>query len=356
MTENNSQRDIAENMDGRLEVDAETEQASIEIAIERISTLMDADIILYNGSIDRPFDVIFIEKCVTRNRRTNAILILVTEGGDPDAAYRIGRCLQENYTKFTLFVSGYCKSAGTLIATGAHELIISDYGELGPLDVQMSKDDELMRTQSGLTVWETLDALKEQADDAFTEFFLNMQARSRGAITLRTATEIATKMTTGLLAPLYGQLDPMHVGEARRAMSIGSEYGKRLLSKGKNINEGELQYLTSEYAAHGFVSDRLEAEELFKNVREPTPEESLLVAGLGELAIAQRSRTSEPFVEFLSEEITSGDLESQNIQTEEYYDKSHENGQGETIKIDDAEVPRVASPEVKTEDNQNHAP
>jgi ClpP class serine protease len=41
-------------------------------------------------------------------------------------------------------VSGYCKSAGTLIALGANELAFGEHGELGPLDVQIAKRDEVL--------------------------------------------------------------------------------------------------------------------------------------------------------------------------------------------------------------------
>lgn len=123
--------------------------------------------------------------------------MLVTFGGDADTAYRIARCLQDHYEKFILYVSGICKSAGTLVAIGAHELVISDHGELGPLDVQMSKKDELWEYQSGLTVMDALTALKDNAFNAFEQFFLDIKRKSGDTITLRTATEIATDMTKG---------------------------------------------------------------------------------------------------------------------------------------------------------------
>ena len=337
-----------------VRIDSEAEQPDEESVVDHLSAGLDADIILYNGFIARPADVMFIEKCVTRQKRTNAVLILVTEGGDPDAAYRIGRTIQENYARFTLFVTGYCKSAGTLIAIGAHELVISDHGELGPLDVQMSKDDELMRTQSGLTVWDTLDALKERADDAFTDFFVNMQERSSGAITLRTATEIATNMATGLFAPLYGQVDPMHVGEARRAMSIGSEYGRRLLSRGDNIGEKELLYLTSAYPSHGFVIDRTEAGTLFNNVREPTEEEGLLASELGDLAIKPTPRSMRPVIEFLSAELSTDNVSNENTQTEENDHETHQVTKEDAIGFVRETASLVAQADTYEEDSQNH--
>ena len=274
------------------------EEPTVEQLADALADKLDVDIILYNGPIIRPIDTLFIEKCINRDRRTNVLLILVTQGGDADAAYRIARCLQDNYEEFSLYVTGYCKSAGTLIATGAHELIISDYGELGPLDVQMSKEDELWQTQSGLIVMDTLSALQDNAFMAFESFFLQIKAKSDDAITLRTATEIATEVTTGLFSSLYERVDPMHVGEARRAMSIASDYGKRLLLRGGNIDEEALGAITSEYASHGFVIDRSEARRLFRQVRKPSQDESLLAEELGQMSLVPRNPNPMQITEF----------------------------------------------------------
>lgn len=278
---------------------------------------LDADVVFFNGPIERPADRIFIDASIKRQRQTNVFLILVTSGGDADAAYRIARCLQEKYEKFTLYVSGYCKSAGTLVTTGAKELVFSDHGELGPLDVQMSKKDELWEWQSGLTVMDTLTALQDNAFEAFEDFFLKIKGGSGGSITLKTATEIATNMTSGLFAPLYSQIDPLHIGEAAREMSIARHYGQRLLRVSRNINSEALDHILSDYPSHGFVIDRYEAKSLFKNVREPKPNEVRLVELLGEKARWPNSRQfksqENPF-QFLSTEKNDTVGESNNAQ------------------------------------------
>lgn len=283
---------------------AEPEQPIVDAA-DLVAQESDADVILYNGEIGREEDRFFIESLIARSRRENVLVLLVTGGGDPDAAYRIARALQEKYKRFTLYVSGYCKSAGTLVATGAHELVMSDHGELGPLDVQMSKKDELWETQSGLTPMETLNALQNKALTAFEDFFLSIKTRSGGTITLRTATQIATELTTGLFAPLYGQVDPLHVGEAGRAMSIASRYGNRLLDRGCNIDQDALKFLTTQYPSHGFVIDRREASLLFGAVREPTAAEVALAEALGVRARRPVPRTTDHAFQFLSSMIPS---------------------------------------------------
>src|SRR5688572_2732231 len=87
------------------------------------------DVFLYNGEIQHRHFRKMARLCRDGGHRDTVMLILVTPGGDPNAAYRMARCLQSEYDRFQLFVSGYCKSAGTLVSVGAHELIFSDDGE-----------------------------------------------------------------------------------------------------------------------------------------------------------------------------------------------------------------------------------
>ena len=83
-------------------------------------------------------------------------------------------------------------------------------------------------------------------------------------------------MAKGLFEPLYSQVDPLHVGEAGRAMRVAEYYGQRLLRRGNNIDTDTLESLISGYPAHDFVIDRWEAMEKFRNVREPSQEEAEL--------------------------------------------------------------------------------
>lgn len=244
----------------------------------------DSDVFLYNSPIGRPFDEEVIASCCSRKRRKNVVVLLITEGGDADAAYRIARAFQDHYEKFTCVVSGYCKSAGTLILMGAGELVMTDFGELGPLDVQMTKKDELGERESGLLVTSAMEALRRSAFRSFEHFFLTMQRKSRFIITFKTAAEYASKLTTGLFSPIYGQIDPRLIAESSRAQAIGLQYGTRLAIVGQNIDEDGLDRLISEYPTHGFVIDRAEAQTLFRRVRKPTEAEESLIQRLGKLA------------------------------------------------------------------------
>ena len=64
-------------------------------AAEALAAHQHADVVFYNGGIQRPVDWQLIELVRSRaRRRKTVILILVTGSGDPDAAYRIARCLR----------------------------------------------------------------------------------------------------------------------------------------------------------------------------------------------------------------------------------------------------------------------
>lgn len=256
----------------------------VESLAAALSEKFDTDVYFYNSRIGRPLDDDLIASCCERRRRNNVTLFLVTEGGDPDAAYRVARCFQTHWKKFTCVVPGYCKSAGTLLLIGANDIVMSDSAELGPLDVQMTKKDELWETESGLTVMSALDALQQKSFQTFEYFLLTIMEKSGSRVTFRTGSEYGIKLTAGLFAPIFEQIDPIHVGEASRAQAIGHSYGLRLSLYGKNISKEGLRNLISGYPSHGFVIDREEAKALFYRVREPNPEEQHLIDALGRKA------------------------------------------------------------------------
>lgn len=251
--------------------------------VEGIRESLRADIYLIAGGLESPagtdvFDC--VRENVDRGKRPNVLVILATFGGDADVAYRIARCYQTQYSngKFILCVPEFCESAGTLVAIGADQLVMADNAELGPLDVQIRKPDEVGERISGLTPSQALDFLQEETFKLFEYHFLQLRGRSGRGIRTCTAAEIATNLTTGLFAPVYAQLDPLLLGEYHRNMKIATEYGKRL---NRNLKQRDsLETLTHGYPSHEFVIDRNEAATLFRDVRSPTPEESQLVAWL----------------------------------------------------------------------------
>jgi hypothetical protein len=231
-----------------------------------------------------------VERVDASKRRSNAILVICTYGGDIDAAYIIARHLKRRYQKFILFVFGHCKSAGTLLALGANELYVSHNAEFGPLDVQLRKEDELGARNSGLDIRQSLASLQEAAYTMFTRYFFGLKFSTSGALTTKTTAEIASALTVGLLSPITAQLDPLRIGEFDRAVNVAIEYGHRLSGDPIRVDR-----LVSKYSTHSFVIDVEEAREIFSNVYLLTGEELSAVefafqvylskAGLGQASL-----------------------------------------------------------------------
>jgi Serine dehydrogenase proteinase len=272
-------------------------QKDVYVAARSVAQRLDCDIAIINSDIERGVDNAFIVKVRKYHQAKNLLLFIITPGGDADAAYRIARCAQDNYERVTVFVSGYCKSAGTLCVLGANEIVMSDQGELGPLDVQLYKRDELGEMHSGLVIGEALQTLQQQAFSMFEHYFLAIKRRSAGTVTFKTATETAAKMVTGLFQPIYSQIDPSLIGDIGRSMTIAKDYGQRLHIKSQNFTSETLRMLVESYPAHGFVIDRREAGELFRHVRAPDEDEARLARLLA--PISRFPQDDEKIVEFL---------------------------------------------------------
>lgn len=247
-------------------------------------------------------------------KNENCTLILTTYGGDPDAGYRIIRTIKRYYARLTLYIFGSCKSTGTLMALGADEIVMSDFGEFGPLDIQLTKDDELSNT-SGLNFVQSLMSLNEQLFRAFEENFLGLKRKSRNTITTKTAAEICSKLAVGLISPISAQIDPVKLGEVQRAIKIANEYGTRLCDRHDLIAK-----LIVGYPSHGFVIDFGEAKEIFENVRWVNEHESILEQYLHKIV---RSEGDEDIISELHLDVPSSDKNSSNTTSDE--NTNHEN-------------------------------
>lgn len=255
--------------------------------VRQLSASLDADIFLFSGPLNRQSAYSFADRIEQAGAggHSNVALILATYGGDADGAFIVARMLKARYEKLLLYVFGFCKSAGTLVALGADEIIMSARGELGPLDVQLRKEDEFTQFGSGLDISKALDSLNGQAFSFFEKHFLEIKRRSGGFITTRTAADIATCLAVGLISPIAAQIDPLKLGEIHRAMDVAYRYGVLL-----GAEPATVEHLMRQYPSHTFVIDREEAANWFPRVRRPSALELRLETWLREETIVQTGR------------------------------------------------------------------
>ena len=64
-------------------------------------------------------------------------VMLTSPGGDGETALRIARSLQQRCRDLVVVLPDQAKSAATLLALGAHKILMGPFGDLGPVDPQL---------------------------------------------------------------------------------------------------------------------------------------------------------------------------------------------------------------------------
>lgn len=172
----------------------------------------DRDFLLVSHSISRELHYALTNK-LTEKKNDKLTLFLTTFGGDPHGGYRIARCLRHHYSHIRLVVPSFCKSAGTLIAIAADELVIGDLGELGPLDIQVSNPNEMSERSSGLDIMQSLQIIQQHAIDSFRKNLLDIRQGAR--LSTKLAGAFATEIAVGAVPRFMLRLIPTGWGKCK---------------------------------------------------------------------------------------------------------------------------------------------
>lgn len=268
------------------EVDQELSRAELEAASGEECRLLSSDVYLFNGPLEDESSDAFVDLIEARtSHKQCASLLVSTNGGTADAAYVVSKCLRRAYEHVTVYVFGRCKSAGTLLVLGSHEMVLGPRSELGPLDVQILNEDVLTPRSSGLDLYDALQAIREEAFAFFENAFLELKMRSGGTISTRTAADVANALTIGLFSPITEQIDVLLMGKIRRAMRIAKQYGRQL-----GAGDSILSRLINDYPSHDFIIDCEEAFSLFPNARPPTDREARYIDILRRQVLSEQQR------------------------------------------------------------------
>lgn len=275
-------------------------------ALQDTEECYDADVYLYNAPIEPDGFSTLAEAVALRSKtsqRPNCILILVTYGGLANSAYQIARLLQNTYTEFMVFTPSVCKSAGTIVTLGASQIIMDVFSELGPLDVQLLAKDEIGDRKSGLLSRSAFEALAQESFDLFSHHMLSIKTASGGLVSFKFAAEIAARMASDLMSPVFSQLNPDVIGSDFRDLQVATHYGERLALKSGNPKPHAVSQLVSGYPSHDFIIDREEAGQLFRSVSEPSDALYRLVAQISDLT----HRPSQNGIVLVFEQVSQND-------------------------------------------------
>lgn len=213
--------------------------------------------------------------------RDRVALLLESPGGEPDFAYRIARLIQRRTRDFIVIVPQYAKSAATLIALGANQLILANDAELGPLDIQLF-DREREDTASALETVQSLERLSAFSLRTIDQTMLLLSRRSPK--TTDVLLPIVLDYAAKFVKPLLDKIDTVDYTLKSRELKVAEEYAVRLMKTNYPDKEAKeiVSKLVEYYPTHGFVIDSREAEHaLGLRVKSPSREMESILQSLG---------------------------------------------------------------------------
>jgi predicted RNA-binding Zn-ribbon protein involved in translation (DUF1610 family) len=192
--------------------DAQTAERKNQI--RRISQIRGAsrktDVLVFAADLNKPIpgipinitygDVLPISDQLSNLKGDRLDLILETPGGMGEVAEEIVRLIRGRYEEFAVIVPGWAKSAGTILAMAADEILMGPTSALGPIDAQLSWQG---KTFSADALLEGFDKIKEevQASGVLNKAYIpSLQNISPGELQeARNALKFATELVTDWL-------------------------------------------------------------------------------------------------------------------------------------------------------------
>ncbi|MGH3924743.1 MAG: SDH family Clp fold serine proteinase [Pseudonocardiaceae bacterium] len=104
--------------------------------IREYQELHDCRLVVMIDAIFPDVVVLFEELLYTAKPEQNLHLLLSSPGGDGETAVRLARAAQARCNELTVIVPDQAKSAATLMAMGAHCILMGPTSDLGPVDPQ----------------------------------------------------------------------------------------------------------------------------------------------------------------------------------------------------------------------------
>jgi len=158
-------------------------------------------------------------------------VVLDTYGGSLDSAFKTVLFLSRFAERIRVFVPRRAKSAGTLIAIGAHELHMSPFAELGPLDTQIVDPRNPTELVSALDCYQSVDYVRAFGLATLRRTLVALAKEMQTGIPLSELVNTAEHLSTGTMTSMLAQVKALDFGGWGRTLKIGELYAKSLLTR-----------------------------------------------------------------------------------------------------------------------------
>ena len=194
-------------------------------------------------------------------------IILQSGGGQADDAYRLIRTFREKYDIVNVVIPFWAKSAATIFAFGASRIVLNEFGELGPIDVQVKKDDDTDpegQWSSALNVQASLAEIEARSRQGMLETFNRLRSKAKGneeilKIGRKPLAEMLLDYSAKFYQPLLQKVETIELGTMTRSLNVGRMYAKRILKQYAELEDDKISklidFLAYDCPDHGYVVD-----------------------------------------------------------------------------------------------------
>ena len=172
-----------------------------------------------------------LNKIPTPPEETRIDMIILSGGGYPHPAYQMVNVIRSKCKKLKAVIPLYAKSAATLMALGADEIIMGPQSELGPLDMQMEHPlIENLHISALEGYYPFLQIYNKVSTDLFP-LALQLAAAiiKTTGIKREDAVDISLNTVTNYITPIVSQINPTIVNMCYRALTTGESYAYSFL-------------------------------------------------------------------------------------------------------------------------------
>ena len=187
-------------------------------------------------------------------------LVLDTLGGNVEMPWRIVSLIREFCDRFSVLIPYRAASAGTLLALGADEIVMTRLAVLGPIDP---------RTSHPLLPGEVKEVSVQDMRHAM-QFI-----RQAGVDIVGDEFAYTPDAVAQLVCVLFDKVHPLAIGAIEQAYALAKLAGRRCLETHMSADDDNekiqriVDRLSDEYKSHGYQIPRKEAKSIGLKVKQP---------------------------------------------------------------------------------------
>jgi len=200
-------------------------------------------------------DLLPIRDQLANLKGTALDLILETPGGSGEVAEDIVRLLRDKYKEIAIIIPGCAKSAGTLMAMAADEIVMEPVSALGPIDAQIVWQGKVFSADALLAGFEKIKQEVQSSGSLNKAYIPILQGISPGELqSAQNAQDFAKVLVTDWLARYKFRIWSTHSStggpvteedKKQRAEEIATQLGdhSRWLTHGRSIKLDDLRQM-----------------------------------------------------------------------------------------------------------------